>query len=73
MINQISLYKIGATSQYKDSLNAYYPYFVGGCCAMLFGGIFHDTVFNGKVFFTIAVISVFHVLWEIVILMPFVN
>ena len=39
---------------------------------MLFGGIFHDTIFNGKVFFTIAVISVFHVEWLIVLMVPFV-
>lgn len=47
----------------KLAMTSYY-YFTGSCLAFLAGGIYHDTLFQGRPYFTIAVLCTVSVVWQ---------
>ena len=53
------------TNEYKENVEKYsYTYFIGSSLAFVAGGIYHDTLFQGRPYFTIAVICTIGVIWQ---------
>ena len=68
LANFISFAFVGYTKEFLTTSYNYYPYFIGGCVALLVCGVFNDTIFHGKSYFLIFSLNTISITWHVLVI-----